>query len=241
MNKNLSDTNKLAYITIILLILEIITVTAPVVILRSTFDFPDILRKPAKDAFELFKQNESYIILGYYIFVISSLLFIPMSYFLKQVYSLSTNKIALEFLAGLGIATTIFQTLGFIRWIFVMPFLTENYFNNPENEKPIALIYETLNRFAGMSVGEHLGFIAMGSWVICLGIIILNHPNCSKWLGFTGILIGFLLIISVLEHFGGKLASIWGQVNFLSNTVFTFWLLWLSLSIWKLNKNQSLT
>ena len=59
MNKNLSNNGSLVYATIILLILEIITVTTPVAILRNTFDFPDILRKPAENAFKLFRQNES--------------------------------------------------------------------------------------------------------------------------------------------------------------------------------------
>jgi hypothetical protein len=46
------------------LVLEIITVTIPVIILGSKFNFPDILRQPAENAFALFKQNENYIVGG---------------------------------------------------------------------------------------------------------------------------------------------------------------------------------
>jgi hypothetical protein len=69
-----------------------------------------------------------------------------------------------------------------------------------------------------------------------LGFILLNHPNCNKWIGYAGILIGILIVISVLEHFGGELAPMWGQLNFLANTIFTFWLLWLSITLYRMNK-----
>ncbi len=76
-----------------------------------------------------------------------------------------------------------------------------------------------LNRYAGMSVGEHLGFIAMGFWTICLGSILMKHPKFELWVGYFGIPIGLLLIASTAEHFGGAFASIFGILNFLANTL----------------------
>ena len=124
-------------ITISLLLAMIVTVIVPVSILGANFNFPDILRQPAASAFALFKQNQAIIIFGYYIFLISSLLFIPLSYFLYKSLFQSRNKLALNMLVGFGITTAIFQCIGFVRWIFVMPYLTENYYSNPNKKETI--------------------------------------------------------------------------------------------------------
>ena len=218
-------------LSIFLLVAEAVTVTIPVIILGSKFDFPDILRQPASKAFELFQANQSSVILGYYIFLISSLIYIPLSYSLRETLFKPNLKPLLELLTGLGITTAIFQTIGFVRWIFVMPFLTERYFTDPQSKNTITLIYDFVNRYAGMSIGEHLGFLAMGSWTLVLSFILICHSGFKKILGYFGLLIGFGLIISVLENFGGSAAGFFGTLNFFANTIFTFWIVAIAIAI----------
>jgi Domain of unknown function (DUF4386) len=236
MNTNTALSKKQIYVTVFMLIAEVITVIVPVAILGSQFNFPDILRQPAADAFTLFKQNEKSIIAGYYIFLVSSLLFIPLSYLLQHRFKDSVAKTASHVLIGCGTATTLFQSIGFIRWIFTMPYLTESYFNSPENRNTIIIIYEMLNRYAGMGIGEHLGFLAMGSWTICLGIIILKHRRFYNWMGYAGVFIGSLLIVSIAEHFGGLQAQLFGKINFIANTLWTVWLVIIAILLIKLRK-----
>lgn len=226
--------NKLQNLAIILLLTMMVTVTAPVIILGANFNFPDILRQPAANAFALFRENQTIIVFGYYIFLISSLLFIPLSVVLQEVLYHSKNKTALNLLLGFGLATAIFQCIGFVRWIFVMPFLTESYFNNPESQKTITIIYEMLNRYAGMSIGEHLGFLVMGCWTICLGLMLLKHPKFKTWVGFSGIPIGLCLIISTAEHFDGITASTFANINMIANTLWNFWLITIAFFIFRM-------
>ncbi len=218
-------------LTGLLILLEVVTVVLPVVLLGKYFNFPDILRQPAQNAFSLFKAHEFYILIGYYSFLISALVFTPLSYTLKYILQETTHKFASNILVGLGLLTTIFQGIGFVRWIFVMPYLTTIYFENIHERPHIILMYEVLNRYVGMSIGEHLGFLAMGFWTICVGIMLIYHKNFPKWIGYTGILLGFLLIVSILEHFGGKNGAIFGTINFLANTFWTFWLLFIAIFI----------
>ncbi len=224
-----SNTNKT--IVILLLVAEMLTVTAAALLLGKYFDFPDVLRQPADAAFARFAQNRSLIVPLYYIFLLSSLLYIPLSYWLQQVLQDTTGKLALRALSGLGIATAIFQAIGFVRWIFMMPYLTDTYYNQPETKHTITIVYEMMNRFAGMSIGEHLGFIAMGSWTILLGIVLINHAQFKPWLGYAGLFISFLLLISVLEHFGGEDAAMFGTLNFLANTLWAIWLVAVAVQI----------
>jgi hypothetical protein len=233
MKNVISNKTNLTNRVVLLLILEFVTVVFPVFYLGKYFEFPDILRQPAAFAFEKFKLNENNIVFGYYIFLVSALLYIPLSYCLVRLLNQTKSKTAKVTFIGLGITTTVFQSIGFIRWIFTMPYLTELYFKGAENKSIAIALYEMLNRHAGMSIGEHLGFISMGFWTICLSIIIVKHPKMKNFIGFCGIFIGILSIFSVAEHFGGELASSFGLVNFIANT---FWSIWLLLILFYLPK-----
>ena len=235
MDASFSKTNKI--IIVCLLFAEAISVTVPVIVLGKYFNFPDILRQPAEQAFTLFRNNESLIVAAYYIFLLSSLFYMPISYTACRFYNQSVSKFWLKALTGFGIATTVFQSIGFIRWIFTMPFLTESYFSHGEEKQVITLLYEMLNRYAGMSVGEHLGFIAMGCWTTIFGIILIKKQNPQKWLGYTGCLTGLLLIISVGEHFGGQTAHLFSTINFIANTLWTLWILAVAVTTTFLKNN----
>lgn len=226
--------NKLQELSVLLLLAMVVTITAPVIILGASFNFPSILREPAAAAFALFRENQTIIIFGYYIFLLSSLLFIPLTLVLQKVLFQTKSKTALNLFAGFGLATAIFQCIGFVRWIFVMPFLTKSYFDKPESQQTITIIYEMLNRYAGMSIGEHLGFLVMGFWTICLGLILLQHPSFNKWIGVIGVIIGVWLIASILEHFGGLFSSIFADINMAANTLWTLWLLLIAVFIFRI-------
>lgn len=216
----------------LLLILEALTVTTAVIILGKYFHFPDVLRQPAHVAFELFKAHGEMVRPGYYAFLISALIYIPLSISLKNKFLLHQgNKTMADMLLATGVATAIFQSVGFVRWIFIMPYLTGTYFRNPEHRVVAAVIYETMNRYAGLSIGEHLGFLAMGSWTLILAAFLSKDDGLRKWLGFTGMLIGALMLISVLEHFGGANAASFGFLNFLANAAWTVWITALAISL----------
>lgn len=219
---------------IVLLLLEFVAVIVPVIILGKYFNFPEILREPATVVFEKFRENQYIIISGYYVFLISSLLYIPLSYSLAGVLYQSKSQTAKKALLGFGIATALFQSIGFVRWIFTMPYLTDFYFANTENERTATALYEILNRFAGMSIGEHLGFLAMGCWTISLGIVLVKHTIFRKWIGYLGICIGIMLVISTIEHFGGVFSFVFGLLNFCANTFWSIWLIVLIIEFLRL-------
>ncbi len=113
----------------------------------------------------------------------------------------------------------VFQAIGFSRWVFVIPLLAEQYGQQPTQQPTIALLYETLNRYTGMTVGEHLGFLAMGCWTILLALLLLRSRVVKRWLGALG------LLVSTGEHFGGPSAELYGTINFLANTGWSVWML----------------
>lgn len=235
---NLFKFNKI--LSIILLVIEAVTVTVPVIILGSQFNFPDILREPAAKAFELFRLNQTSIVLGYYIFLMSAIIYIPLSYSLKvSLFKPNLNQL-FGLLTGFGITTAIFQSIGFIRWIFVVPYLSNLYYTQPESQSIAIILYDFINKYAGMSIGEHLGFIAMGSWVLVLASILICHGGAKRILGYIGLIIGIMLNVSIAEHFGGSNASFFGTINFAANTMFTFWIIAIAITIGMSKKSDNI-
>ncbi len=213
----------------ILLIVELITQLFAISVLGSYFEFPDILRQPASVALKLFHQNQAIIVPAYYVFMVSSILYLPITALIKtRAQSISPNQLWINLFQFSGIATAIFQVIGFCRWIIVLPFLSDTYFDKNTTDSVklmIELIYETLNHYAGMTIGEHLGFIAMGCWTIALTKVV----EMGRWLKVFGQLIGFLLIAATIEQFGGTAAPLFGVLNFIANTFWTAWILLLSI------------
>ncbi|ADB41681.1 DUF4386 domain-containing protein [Spirosoma linguale] len=208
----------------ILLLAEVAAVLLPVIVLGKYFEFPDVLRRPAAYGLALFRQDQAHIVPAYYVFMVSGLLFLPLSYAINSVLKTTASAVWQELLTGLGLATAIFQSIGFSRWLFVIPFLADQYAQQPAQRATIALLYETLNRYAGMTIGEHLGFLAMGCWSLVLAALLWQYRLASRWFALAGVPIGVGLLVSVLEHAGGPSAEFLAIINFAANTAWSIWL-----------------
>lgn len=136
------------------------------------------------------------------------------------------NLAWLEMMQVAGIATGVFQSIGFSRWIIAMPFLTERYFKGGQTQT-IDLLYEWTNRYIGTTIGEHLGFLAMGCWMMALAFAI----HLKRWFSISGTIIGLLLIISTLEHFGGTSAATFATINIIANVLWTIWMVVFSIQL----------
>lgn len=208
----------------LLTLAEFVAVLVPVIVLGNYFEFPDVLRRPAAYGLRLFRQHQAQIVPAYYVFMLSGLLFIPLSYAYAALRKPGPSLLP-QALIGTGLATAIFQVIGFSRWVFVIPFLADQYARQPAQRPAIELLYEILNRFAGMTIGEHLGFLAMGTWTILLVVLLRQSGLVSSWFAGLGIPIGVGLIVSVAEHFGGPSAAVYASINFAANTAWSIWLL----------------
>jgi hypothetical protein len=225
----------------LLLALEAILVTVPFAVLQSVFEFPDILRQPADYALKLFVQRESVIVPTYYFFLLSALFAIPLTIALVRFFG--SNEAASKensALLSLGTATAIFQAIGFSRWVFTVPMIAHAYFAPNASEasrQALALMYDTLNRYLGMTVGEHLGFLSMGAWTIVLawqfGSAGLASKRVSGIVQWTGYATGVLTIQSAGEHFGGGTAPFFAVLNIIANTLWIFWLIALAVIVWR--------
>lgn len=196
--------------------------------LAIVFEFPDILRQTAEYRLTLFTENSGIIIPVYYLLALTGFTQIILSILLHQ--SFDNQKSSLTLLTTtFGVLTGIFQTLGFIRWPIVVPYFAEAM-NSGVSMDTIAFVEGMLNRYAGMAIGEHLGFLCLAVWTTLLGISMLRHRLFSRGLGWTGIIIGFFSFLMSLETLGGML-TIFGELTWPVNAAWMIWLVVMAISL----------
>jgi hypothetical protein len=175
-------------------------------ILAANFDFPDILRQPPENALTLYQQNQAVIRPAYYLFSLTGVLMIPISLLLHRILS-NKNPLLLNVATTFGVITGVVQVLGFIRWVFLAPFLVNTYFDSNSSQATrdaVLVLQEGFNRYAGVAVGEHLGWLFTGTWLILLGIFVAqNRAKVLKpWMGYATISLGLMVLIGSAEQFG---------------------------------------
>ena len=201
------------------------------VVLGDAFGFPDILREPAAVALPRFQEHAATIRQAYYAFTLSYLLVIPIAVLLRGLLARRAT-ILLDVATVLGIASGFAQTLGFIRWPIAIPYFAETYTDPTTSDATraaVAAAYESLNRWQGMAIGEHLGWLLQGSWTLLLGVALVRHAALPRWLGLLGVVIGIGLLIGTGEQFqaGGEPAL--NLVNAVATTAAQVWLVVLAI------------
>jgi Domain of unknown function (DUF4386) len=191
------------------------------VVLSSVFSFPDILRSPGSEVLPLFAEKASVVRPTYWILAMSGLVLIALSVELGRILATHAEGPA-RLVSGFGIATGVFWSLGYARWPIAMPYLS-NLYRTGDKERAGEL-YELLNRYAGMTVGEHLGFITMGVFAIALAVALRRNNIGPKWFFPVGIFAGVSIAITSFEQYDNDVPVL-GELNGAANTVWFLWLL----------------
>jgi len=204
-------------------VLHIIVLSVCFLILMRIFEFPAILRMSSTDRLTLFVHSEWVIRLIYYLLTLTGFSQIAVSVLLYDAFD--KHNTLLKLATVFGMLAGVFQAMGFVRWVVLIPFLGDALQSMESNVSPqntVLLIEGTLNRYAGMAVGEHLGFMAQALWVVMLGGFLLHVKN-NALLGWSGIAIGLLTIPVSIEALGDPFADL----SILVSPVITAWSVWL--------------
>jgi hypothetical protein len=210
--------------------------SAGFLILASAFSFPEILRASPQERLALFAAHKSLIVPAYYMMALSGVTQIALAILFHQSFARPRSTALLVALVA-GVLAGVFQLLGFMRWPIVVPYLAEQMASatSDDTRNMIGLLEGLLNRYAGMAIGEHLGFLAQGTWTLLVGAAMLRGPLFSWIYGVVGIVLGVLLFAGALEQLGGPLAAL-GMV---SAPVSAAWLGWLVMCGVSLARTQS--
>jgi hypothetical protein len=184
--------------------------------LAARFDYPDVLRHPTRDVLAKFRAGGTSLQLLWWGFALTAVLLVPLVVLFAAALP-DADPTLLSVATTLGVLAAAVQFLGLIRWPFLVPFLAEQ-----EDSEAVDLVFQAFNRYLGVAVGEHLGYLFTGAWTTLAGIALLTE---STPLGVLGIVIGPALILCSLEFVGRS--SGWTVAEKLTPPAYVAWSLWL--------------
>ena len=196
-------------------------------LLAKNFDYPEILRQPTGQVLQKFSQGGSRLILIWWAFMLTAVAFVLISVSLSAVFD-SSHQILNIIIISTGLVAGIVQFIGLSRWVFLVPFLArESKTADLQKMSSIDLIFQSANRFFGVAIGEHLGYIFTGFWSIASGLLLTGLDGVSQLLGPVGIVIGVFLLICSLEFVGKNEENGWTFAAKITPLVYIVWSLWL--------------
>jgi hypothetical protein len=199
--------------------------------LAKQFEYPDILRQPTAEVLAKFRAGGSKLVMTWWLFAMSALAFGVVAVLLPIQLGFEIAEIAL--IASFGLLASLTQFLGLVRWPFMVPHLARAAEHATEaKQAAIDLVFQSLNRYLGVAVGEHLGYLFTGLWTTSLGVVMLSDglKNELIWLigfGVAGLLLGLLLVLCSLEFVGKNEPQGWKFAGDITPFVYIAWSLWL--------------
>lgn len=223
-----TDIKRLSFLAGSLLIAAPLIFTGAFTYLQVVFEYPDILREPPAKVLGLFAAGGSPLLAAWYALLAAALLFIPAVVLFYRVIQARTG--VQPWLGTIfGVLAGLVQAVGFLRWVFVVPYLAQAYHTSDATaatRATITVTFEVLNRYLGMGVGEHLGYLFTALWTILIAAALMQTRLLPRWFGAVGVLLGVGILVGVLEPFG---VPITGPVNALSYLLWAIWLVGLGL------------
>jgi hypothetical protein len=180
-------------------------------LLQMTFDYPGILREPAGEILRRFAAGGPSLVLLWYGFALTPALFIPAAILLRRVFP--TTSAVVDLAVPLGVLAGAVQVVGLVRWPFLVPDLARTFLDPAASEATQAAtlaVFSAFHQYAGVAIGEHLGYLFTGAWTIVIAGAMLTSSVFRPWLGWAGIVSAIGILVGLLEPAGFALA---GKIN----------------------------
>jgi len=214
-----------------LLILLPVAFTVCFTLLGSWFEYPAILRQPTAAILTKFQAGGPSLVAVWYALTLTALLFIPLAVLLHRALAGREASATLWVATTFGVVAGLVQALGFLRWPFLMPHLARVYLDPGTGEPQraaAALVFEAFHRYAGMGLGEHLGYLSTSLWTAGVALTLWQAarahraPQFGRTLGLSGAVLAAGLACGLLEPAGWALG---GTINTLSYLAWSVWLI----------------
>jgi Domain of unknown function (DUF4386) len=139
------------------------------------------------------------------------------------------NSVVTTLATAIGLLAALVQFLGLIRWPFVVPHLARTMADptTASTTKVVDVVFQTLNRYLGVAVGEHLGYLFTGFWTGLVGLALLQSEMVSPAFGIIGLILGPLFVICSFEFVGSFEHRGWKVAATLVPITYIGWSIWL--------------
>ncbi len=201
-------------------------------LLAARFDYPDILRQPTGEVLARFRAGGTSLMLIWWGFALTAVVLAPVVVlFARAIDDADATLLAVG--ATVGVLAALVQSLGLIRWPFLVPYLARADAEpdaTPARREAVDVVFQSFNRYLGVAVGEHLGYGLTGAWSLLAGVALTQTAEVPGWVGVLGIVIGPMLMLCSLEFVGRSGDHGWSVAEKLTPVAYTVWSLWLVIA-----------
>lgn len=194
------------------------------VVLGTRFGWPDVLDEPGTVALDAYLAAEPAIRAGFYLMTLASLALLFAAIGLHAV--VGRDDAWARAVTAAGVLGAFAQMLGWLRWVTAVPVQAERWAEaagDPLARDAVAVAYDTLNAYAGATLGEHLGWLLQGIWAVGAAVLLLRTRSVPRWLTVTGLVLaaGWAPLVAV-----GTAADLaWAETLGVS-VLYTVWFVW---------------
>src|SRR5215212_4281942 len=154
-------------------------------LLAARFDYPDILRRPTADVLAAFRAGGTPLVLLWWAFSLTAVLLAPLVVLLSRAID-DADATLLALATTVGVLAALVQFLGLVRWPFLVPYLARAA-ADPEasaaRREAVDIVFQSFNRYLGVAVGEHLGYLLTGAWTTLSGVALTQTTAAPHWVG----------------------------------------------------------
>ncbi len=218
--------------------------TLPYGWLIANFGYDDILREPAETILTKFHAGGTPLVLAWFAFAMSALLFIPVAMGFEKLLSGAQSADTARF--AIGLASALVQTVGLLRWVLVVPALASSFVApdlTQSMRESLTLAFDVVHRYGGMVLGEMVGQLLLAGWTALVALPLYRKRLVPRWIGVIGLLTVPLWIVGQTELLHGVAPAIPSiEVIPLAFMAWELWLLLvavaLALSAWKESRHD---
>jgi Domain of unknown function (DUF4386) len=213
----------------LLMIVVAFAFNAAFALLAARFDYPDILREPTADVLAKFRAGGASLVLLWWAFALTAVLMVPLVVLLSSAIS-DADPTLIAIATTVGVIAAVVQLLGLVRWPFLVPYLARIAAEpdaSPARREAVDIVFQSFNRYLGVAVGEHLGYLLTGAWTTLTAIALTQTTVAPSWIGVLGIVIGPVLMLCSLQFVGRHEPAGWKLAERLTPITYIAWSLWL--------------
>ncbi|HKH10601.1 MAG TPA: DUF4386 domain-containing protein [Rubrobacter sp.] len=216
----------LRVLTGVLLILTPVAFNAFFTLLSVTFGYPDILREPTGHVLRRFDAGGGGLVAIWYGFMLTAVLFVPLAVMVHKVLA-RRDAPYLAVATAFGVVAGVVQFLGLVRWPFLVPYLADTYLDPASSgatRESAAVVFQAFNQYAGVGVGENLGYLFTGAWTALIALAMLGSAlPFRRWLALLGAVAAAGIAVGMLEPAGFDPAADMVVAGYI------LWSVWLAL------------
>jgi hypothetical protein len=192
-------------------IIGAVLINIPYYMLIVNFNYPDILRKPSPEILIQFHNGGAILIMQWLAFAWAGFPILIGIILLGKIFKadgILSGQTGVVF----GVLAIIFQLVGLLRWVFVVPVLANQYVNPASSDATkdaVIVVFQVVHQYGGVLIGEHLGQIFTIMWTVFVSITMFKSSIFRNWIGWFGIFSAIIYLPAQAELFKTVLPNIY--------------------------------